>query len=395
MTTFIHTADLQVGKPFAGIGDEPDPQKRVTVQLERIAVLERIAMAAAAHRAEFVLVAGDLFDSPRVTQATVSAACAAIGKIPVPLIVIPGNHDHGGPGSIWDQEFFKGEQAALAPNLRILLEPNPVELGAAVIFPCPLLRRHETADTTGWLRDIEGGWARFGDRPRIVLAHGSVQGFGAQDDDEEHSAEWVNRIDISQLPLAAIDYIALGDWHGTKQAGDKAWYSGTPETDRFPRGRDHDPGNVLLVGTARAKDPAVQPIRTQRLGWHQKELIFAGDNDLDRFDQELGALLGDRVATDLLRLELRGPLGIEASARLEQKLASWRARLLRLKLLDHTAVVPSDAEIEALTRRAGDPLIARVAGELVARAGTPATPEAAAIAGVALRELYTRCGKQP
>jgi DNA repair exonuclease SbcCD nuclease subunit len=395
MTRFIHTADLQIGKPFAGIEETPDPQKRVTVQQERIAVLDRIGAAAKECGAEFVLIAGDAFDSSRVTRATVSLACAAIGRIGVPVLVIPGNHDHGGPGSLWEQPFFKSEQSSLAPNLRVLLDPVPVELPSAALFPCPLVRRHESADATAWLREIGAGWERFGEKPRIVLAHGSIMGFGAEPDDEEASSEWVNRIDLGRLPGAEIDYVALGDWHGTKEAGDKAWYSGTPEPDRFPKGGDHDPGNILAVCAERGAAPRVERVRTQRIGWHRKEMAFSSDGDLDRFDREVKELLGDRVGLDLLRLELSGALGIEAAARLGERLDALRARLLRVKLLDRTTVLPTDQEIDALTMRVQDPLISRVAGQLIDRAKNAGDDETRSIAGAALRELYALCGNQP
>ena len=38
--TFIHTADWQIGEPFAGIGDA---HKRSLVQHERIEVIKRIS----------------------------------------------------------------------------------------------------------------------------------------------------------------------------------------------------------------------------------------------------------------------------------------------------------------------------------------------------------------
>ena len=226
--TFLHTADWQLGKPFARIADL---QKRSMVQQERLAVLDRIASAARESSAQFILVAGDLFDSPSATKATVAAACSALGRMAVPVLAIPGNHDHGGPGSLWKQEFFKRECAALAPNFRMLLTAEPVELDHAVVFPCPLLRRAESIDPTAWLRDPDVSSAANPDKPRIVLAHGSVQGFGGDSDDEE-SPVGSNRIDLTRLPAGAFDYIALGDWHGTKMISPNAWYSGTPEPDR-------------------------------------------------------------------------------------------------------------------------------------------------------------------
>src|ERR1700722_10587335 len=94
---FIHTADWQPGKPFAGI---EDPQKRALVQQERIEVIWRIGEVARKHQAQFVLIAGDLFDSSTASKATVSAACSAIGQLEIPVLAIPGNHDHGGPGGL-------------------------------------------------------------------------------------------------------------------------------------------------------------------------------------------------------------------------------------------------------------------------------------------------------
>ena len=186
MIRFLHTADWQLGKPFAGV---EDVQKRSLLQQERINALHRIADVATEHQAQFLVVAGDLFDSPSATKATVSAACSAIGAMRIPVFAIPGNHDHGGPGSIWLQPFFQREREQLAPNLSVLLTPEPLEIDAAVLFPCPLLRRHESADPTGWLRSIEEDLGRFGSKPRLVLAHGSVQGFTSQDDEDGTEGE--------------------------------------------------------------------------------------------------------------------------------------------------------------------------------------------------------------
>src|SRR5881296_3988681 len=178
---FLHTADWQLGKPFAGIDD---PHKRALVQQERFQVIRRIGEAARAQQAEFIFVAGDLFDSPTASKSTVSAACSAIGELGIPVLAIPGNHDHGGPGGLWEQGFFQREHVNLAPNLRILLEPEPVELASAWIFPCPLLRRAESNDTTAWLRQPEALAGCSADKTRIVLAHGSTQQFTSHSDDD-------------------------------------------------------------------------------------------------------------------------------------------------------------------------------------------------------------------
>ena len=386
---FIHTADWQIGKSFAGIGDA---HKRSLVQQERIEAIKRIGGVAQEHDAAFVLVAGDLFDSPSADKATVSAACSAIGQIGVPVLAIPGNHDHAGPGSVWEQAFFQRERDALAPNLRVLLEAAPVELDAAVILPCPLLRRAVMADPTDWLRTPEAFAGLSPDKPRIVLAHGSTQTFSGQWSDDEEGASASNLLDLSRLPATEIDYIALGDWHGSKQIDAKAWYAGTPELDRFPKGGEHDPGNVLVVEARRGAAPLVARVATSRLRWRELTFDFAGDASLNTLQERLFALLESRANEDLLRLSLTGSLGIEAANRLEELLESLGARLLRMKLANGTLIAPTDAELQALTARSGDPLIASVACKLVERAAGDS--EEAQVARIALRELHAACTRE-
>jgi DNA repair exonuclease SbcCD nuclease subunit len=323
-----------------------------------------------------------------VTKATVSAACEAMGLMRVPVLVIPGNHDHGGPGSIWEQAFFRREREQLAPNLRVLLRGEPVVLEKAVVFPAPLLRRHEAGNPVAWVREGLDDAGVPGELPRIVVAHGTVQGFGGVEDDEEGGAGVANWIDLGSLPEGAVDYVALGDWHGTKQVGPVAWYSGTPEIDRFPKGEGNDPGNVLVVEAGRGMLPVVEKVATGRFVWKRGAFRFSDDESLELFAARVDEWIGERRDEHLLHLVLEGSLGIDAAGRLEGVLESWEARLARLKLEDRVMIAPSAEEIAQLTQRVEDPLIAAVASALVGRCGGES--EEAAVARLALRELYGR-----
>jgi DNA repair exonuclease SbcCD nuclease subunit len=383
-TTFLHTADWQVGKPFARVSDD---SKRHRLQQERLECLKRIGSAAKEHGVSFVVVAGDLFDSPSPTKATVSAACGAVGSMGVPVLVIPGNHDCGGPGSLWEQDFFMREQQQLAPNLRVLLSPEPVVLADAVIFPAPLMRRHEMADPTAWIRGAFNEATFPAGLPRIVLAHGSIQGFGAAQDDEDDAPAAANLVDLGRLPDVEIDYIALGDWHGAKQVGPKAWYCGTPEIDRFPKGAGNEPGHILKVTVGRGGNPQVEKLTSGRFHWNDLEFRFSEDASLEPFAAMLDEVIGNQGMDNMLLLGLEGSLGIEASRRLETLLEAMEARLLRLKLNYQVSIAPTPEEIEALTHRADDPLVASVACKLVAMT----EGDDAEIARLALRELHSAC----
>jgi DNA repair exonuclease SbcCD nuclease subunit len=378
---FLHTADWQIGKPFQSLDD---PAKREALRQARLETVRGLRALIDAQQLAFVVVCGDLFDSATPDRATVSALCSALGSLEVPVYAIPGNHDHGGPGCIWRQDFFLKEQKDLAPNLQVLLEAKPVVLEEAVLLPCPLLRRHESLDPTSWLRSLPADLPD--DRPRIVLAHGSTQGFSSSGDADADAA--VNQIDLSSLPSEVFDYIALGDWHGMKQVGEHAWFSGTPEQDRFARGVENKPGYVLVVECeGRRQSVSVESVSTSRTGWHAPDaFMLNGDADLVALTQQLEALLGTRTNTDLLKISVQGALSFEGLARFESLVESLEARLLRLQIEKAIQVEPSTEELQALTERQ-DPLIAQVARELQEQL------EADPLAREALRELHLQIGK--
>jgi len=389
--TFLHTGDWQIGKPFASIAD---PAKQARVQQERIECIRRIGELVRRRRASFVIVAGDMFDSPSPTNATVAAALGAIASIEVPVYCIPGNHDHGGHDSLWEQPFFKSEHRRLAANFHLLGEPEPVAVevtgddgrpAGVVLLPCPLRRRHEADDPTAWIRGLD--FAAFADRPRIVIAHGSTTvfapagsadgagglvgpGSGSQADEEEPAATSVNTLALDRLPITEIDYLALGDWHGFLAAGPKAYYSGTPEIDRFPKPGQR-PGHVALVTAARGAEPRVEAVATGRFRWLVRAFSL-GDDGPRQLDDWLSEATRPSAAGEagfdacLARLEVEGSVSLADRSALDRIVESWTARLLRLDLADRTALAPSPEEIRDLAERPGDPIIARVAMELIA-----------------------------
>jgi DNA repair exonuclease SbcCD nuclease subunit len=382
---FLHCADGQLGKRF---GSVTDPSKQEALRAARIQAIDRLAALAREQSVDFVLVAGDLFDSPTAANATISQALAKIGSIPAPVCVIPGNHDHAGPDSFWEQAFFRAEQTQLSPNLNILLQASPLVIeGKAIILPCPLLRRSAVANSFAWIGAGGGVWASLpSDLPRIILAHGTVQEFGTQRDDEDDERT-LNFLDLSILNERDFDYIALGDWHGTKQVASKAWYAGALEPDRFPKGEAYQSGQALLVTIpARGDSPTVTAYSTGIVQWRTIQFLFQGESPVADFARHLETLLGDRVQQDALRFILSGSVSLEDDVHLTALLERYEARVLRFDLRRRPDIVPSEEEIQALSGRPGDPLIAAVSSRLQEDRLGP-TPE---VALEGLRQLFAR-----
>ena len=387
MVRFIHTADWQIGKPYHRVKDE---QKRFKLIQERLNAISRIREAAQINGSKFVLIAGDLFDSPTPSSSSVTEVLEIIGEINIPVIVIPGNHDHGALGTVWYTENFKKYQKQMAPNFSLLIESHPFEIEDAVVLPCPLLRNKDNTDPTLWLRNFN--WNTIStSKPRIVLAHGSVRQFGGQNYniDEEAQSGANNLINLDHLPKDEIDYIALGDWHNLKQVSENAWYSGTPEADRFDQGEDNHRGQVLQIDVARHEKPEVKSIATGRIKWHNLNFRFNSDKDLDRFERQIEDLTAGRVSRDLLRVEISGSLSLSGYSRFESLKADLENKLLRLRIKGECHKVPEAEELEKLTSSIEDPLIAQVASKLKERLNREdQDSEQASITRLALCELY-------
>ena len=141
----LHTADWQLGKPFAGLSGDTGALLRAA----RFDAVRTIARLAREHEVDAVLVAGDVFDDNYVERATVAKALAAMREFDGPWLLLPGNHDPALAASVWTRIAGDGppEQVRLATTP----EPLPVADGMAVVLPAPLTERHSQDDLTAWI----------------------------------------------------------------------------------------------------------------------------------------------------------------------------------------------------------------------------------------------------
>jgi hypothetical protein len=201
------------------------------------------------------------------------------------------------------------------------------------VLPAPLVQRHTYGDLTDWYASA----ATPEGLPRIGLAHGAVQGVLPDDIDS------ANPIAADRAITARLDYLALGDWHGSKRLDDRTWYAGTPETDRF---KANDSGQALLVSLAGAgATPEVQPLRTGRYRWQQRDIRLAVPTDMDAALDTLAAFGGD----DVVQFRVSGTSDLSGQRRLQHGVESARARVRALVYESQDLrLEPTEEDIEAL-----------------------------------------------
>lgn len=200
----IHTSDTH-------LGDDWDPE---AAQRAFSAVVDSVHIL----KGDALLVAGDVFDNARVSDALLEFFVNEVARAAVPAVILPGNHDLYDSASLYLRSPF----AEAPDNLHIIRGTR----GQTLIFPQLSLEVWGRAmdSHTPAFRPLAGIPAQRNGHWRIAMAHGH---FHYPDDSEERSSP----IRSHEIADANCDYIALGHWErfeDVSQNGVTAFYSGSP-----------------------------------------------------------------------------------------------------------------------------------------------------------------------
>ncbi|NNU17371.1 DNA repair exonuclease [Parvularcula sp. ZS-1/3] len=338
---FLHTADWQLGRPFARF----DAELRGQLKDARLSIIETLAALAREEGVTHVLVAGDVWDQMAPSDQSLRRPLDRMrAASDLQFWLMPGNHDPAGAEGLWQRL----QEMGVPENVHLLLEARPHQLEEGVfVLPAPWPTKRPGRDLSADLDRMETPEGAL----RIGLAHAGTE-------DIKENAESAMLIAPDRADRAGLRYLALGDWHGMKRAGERTFYSGTPEPDRF---RNNNQGYALIVDTDQPDAP--QRHATAQFRWRMAEAAFLpGDDPV----QKLADIFPADAALDrtLVRLEISGVLSLSESGALTRFLEEQRARVAYLRLKDQGLSVETDAR--DLDELLGDGLLRNVAERLAA-----------------------------
>ena len=265
---FLHTADWHAGKPLQG-------RSRLD---EHEAALADIAGIARRENADFVLVAGDLFDSASPSpeaERIVFHGLLALADV-APVVVVPGNHDNERRLSAL-APLFDLARVTVRSSVRrdsVVIETKAGETARIACIPwlsqryivkAAQLMEEDAAETRGHYEErmqlIVDAVTEAFEKSSVNILMGHLTIAGAEHGGGERTAQtifdyWVN----STIFPTSAHYVALGHLHKPQRmaAGVPVHYPGSPLQLDF--GDAPGPRSVLMVEASPSAPAKIEPV---------------------------------------------------------------------------------------------------------------------------------------
>jgi DNA repair protein SbcD/Mre11 len=263
---FIHAADLHLDSPFRGLANTSS-RLRDELQAATLGAFARIIDHTIESKADFLVLAGDLYDSKdRSLRALVAfrRQMERLAERDISVYIVHGNHD---PLNGWGSEF------QLPPNVTTFSGKPATE---------PVIRRgKEIARVTGisYARErvtenLAAAMKPDSDSPYSVgLLHANVAG-------QTGHADYAP-VTLDELTASGFDYWALGHVHTRSVLADNpstVVYPGNPQ-GRNPR--EPGPRGCLQVDVNRNGDAHLSFVETNLARWTHLEIPIQTHTRMD------------------------------------------------------------------------------------------------------------------
>jgi len=334
MIRFLHTSDWQLGMTWHFLSE--GAQERYNQA--RFDAIRAIGHVAKEERCQFVLVCGDAFESNQVDRKTVARALEALKEVPVPVFILPGNHDPLNAASVYRSSTFIERTPA---HVHVIESAAPLKVAESVeLVGAPWMTKRPV---TNPIQEALNALTPATGITRICLGHGAVDSLAPD-------PEATGVIELAELERAInegkVHFVALGDRHSLTKVGisERVWYAGTPESTDFT---ETQPGYTLVVeiDNGRVITKEVQ-IGQWRFIEHRRIDMNTGD-DVEAFRKSLEEI--ENKERSAIRLHLIGSLSLSLHAMLQTHLLAAKDVFAAFDVHENDLlVVPDDTDFADL-----------------------------------------------
>lgn len=292
----IHCADLHLESPMRRLPPDKAKERRA----ELLDTFRRMVAYAAENDVSAIIIAGDLFDTKKVSAAARSLVRDAIESHPdISFYYLRGNHD---------AESFLAGLEVVPPNLRLFSDDwTSYEEGGVVISGAEMIGGHSRLCSSLRLDP---------DKINIVVLHGQLI---------EAAPSSAEDIDLRSLRNMNIDYLALGHIHAYRDGrldGRGRWcYPGCLEGRGFDECGEH--GFVLLNVDTETRRVESSFVPFMRRCFLTISADLTGLRGADEVDAAVHGAVAAAGSGNLIKLVLTGEADVECEkdpVRLEKSL---------------------------------------------------------------------------
>ena len=322
MIKIFHCADIHLDSPFSLYS----PREAESRRTELRAAFTGALMFAREQGADLFLISGDLFDGEFVTRDTLELLSREFRRsADMRFFIAPGNHDHLGPGSPYNNVSFP-------PNVHVFGKERECvridELGADIYG--------FGFDSQTMISSPVAGWQGLDPRRiNILVCHG--------DTSSPHSE--TGPVTMGDIAASGFDYIALGHIHkGTGVMsfnGVSYAYPGCLEG----RGFDELGYKGALFGTVDKGRADLKSYRFSNRRYELAEVDLTGIADKSEALEVIRRGIKQYVDDTALRLTLTGELK-QAFVILPNEIGTGREFPYSIELIDNTFIAPNIGELE-------------------------------------------------
>lgn len=268
MIKILNTGDLHLGKKYAS--HREDIGKKYS--LARFEALKKLISTANEQHCDYIIAAGDVFDTKNTSVSDISLACNILGNFEGSVIVIPGNHDYyeGKDDRLWTR-FLKEK----SENTMLLTENKKYAVDDLVLYPAICHSKHSGENAIGWIKSEN--IPSDDEKIHIGIAHGSIDGI-SPDPNREYFPMSIDELNSCNVDLWLIGHTHVPYPSEPVLSSPKILNAGTHQQTDIA---DNSEGSAFLVSIDDGKKITAERIHTGVLRFVRLDLTLTHGDSLE------------------------------------------------------------------------------------------------------------------